>query len=403
MTKLILSAPLAFIILFCLCGCISAEVPSIPPVSETPQITSPPPSVRPSTVSSPTPSPTPSPEPSPVKEPEKWEIIMAGMSLEEKVGQMFMAAYRKNQNGAITELDSAIEQSIREHHLGGVILFSENIVSIEQTKNYISSLKSLSEIPMFIGVDEEGGTVTRLSALDYPKTPSAGSMKTDDAYRYGSQIGMELAELGFTVNFAPVADLNTNPKNTVIGKRAFSSEPERASSMIRDFSRGLSENGIMPVVKHFPGHGDTLTDSHNGMASVTHNLDRIKSIEILPFLAGISEGAAVMVGHITTPEITGDNEPAIFSEFLLTGFLRGEYGYNGLLFTDAMDMGAVTKYYSSSEAAVKAIQAGIDIILMPQDLSEAYNAVLAAVENGDIPEERINESIERILKAKYPE
>ena len=332
------------------------------------------------------------------------EKYIQEMSLEEKAGQMFMCAFRDRSQG-VTEINAYMRSTVNNYHPGGVILFSENISNEAQAKKLIGDLQNESRLPLFIAVDEEGGLVSRLKSLGGERLPDAAQVgRSGDfsqAFERGVTIAKSLQNLGFNVNFAPVADINTNSMNTVIGSRAFSPDPEIAGGMVSEFVRGLQGEGIAATLKHFPGHGDTKEDSHYGLASVTHDMDRLTEKELVPFQMGIDAGVGfVMIGHISVPSITGNDEPALFSEKIITGILRDKMKFNGVIVTDALDMGAVTRYYSPGETAVKAILAGVDILLMPQDLDAAYNAVLDAVRNGEISESRIDESVRRILEMK---
>ena len=327
------------------------------------------------------------------------EELLESMTLEEKVGQLFMCAFRGN---GMSEFNSVMMKTLDNYKPSGIVLFSENVVSKTQVSELIADLKNYSKVPMFIAVDEEGGRVSRLGRLYDEKIPAPGSVvSAQDALWRGLELGRRLNELGFNMNFAPVADIHTNPENTVIGDRAFSDNPETAAEYVSASVTGMISEGIIPVVKHFPGHGDTKEDSHYGIAVYEGDFKRLIGVEAIPFVAGIDAGApVVMIGHINTPLITDDRLPATFSKYLITEILRGQLGFSGVIITDAMDMGAITKYYRPGEAAVAAIEAGVDIILMPADLDEAYNAVLEAVKSGRLTEERINESVMRILELK---
>lgn len=326
------------------------------------------------------------------------------MSLEEKVGQMFMCAFR-DRNQVLIEISDDMKNTVRDYHLGGVILFGENIHGEAQTRKLIADLQNESTIRLFVAVDEEGGAVSRLSALGYDKLPNASQIglsgDSGQAFEQGLTIAASLKGLGFNLNFAPVADISTNNRNTVIGARAFSDDPEIAGEMVREFVRGLQGEGVIAALKHFPGHGDTNEDSHSGLAFVTHDMDRLNEKELVPFQMGIDAGTGfVMVGHISVPKVTGNDEPAIFSEKIVTEILREQLKFDGVIITDALDMGAVVKHYGSGETAVKAVVAGVDVLLMPQDLDAAFNAVLNAVQNGEVSESRIDESLRRILRTK---
>ena len=203
------------------------------------------------------------------------------------------------------------------------------------------------------------------------------------------------------MDFAPVADVNTNPLNPVIGSRAFGDDPQQAARMVSRVIEGLHDSGVASCVKHFPGHGDTATDTHTGYAETLKTWEEIKNCEMIPFQAGIDAGTdMVMTAHIAAPNVTGTSEPSTISPIMLTEKLRGELGYDGLIITDALSMGAIREAYSSAEACVLCVQAGVDLLLMPYDYFEAFDGVARAVEEGRIPEERIDESVCRILRFK---
>ena len=335
------------------------------------------------------------------------EWLIQNMTLKQKVGQMFFHAFRQDNNGKhITKINQNIIDIINNYNIGGVILFSENIQSAQQVTDYINALQTASSLPLFISIDEEGGRVLRTKSLNVPRIePALGIGSTGDpqnAYNAAQTIAKYLSPLGFNVNFAPVADVFTNPSNTVIGDRAFAKDASEAAEMVKYFTRGLLDNNILPTLKHFPGHGDTLADSHFGSAATNKTLAELSECEFIPFQAGIKAGAPfVMTGHISTPNITGNNEPALFSSYLLRDILRNTLGFDGIIITDALNMGAVIKYYNPAQTAVKAVLAGVDILLMPANLEQAYNGVIQAVESGEITESRIDESVRRILTVKY--
>jgi len=336
---------------------------------------------------------------------EKAEILIKDMTIEQKIGQMLFCEFRWNALGKVTKIDNNIKKIINDYGIGGVVLFSENIQSTKQVTDFIHSLQQASDIPLFISIDEEGGRVFRTRALNVPRISSAFNIgKTGDAknaYNAAKTIAAYLKPLGFNVNFAPVADVLTNSANKVIGDRAFSTDANKAGEMVRHFVEGLLDNGILPTLKHFPGHGHTSEDSHYGMAITRKTLAEMSECEFIPFKAGIDAGAVfVMTGHISTPGIVDGNIPATFSGFLLQDVLRGTLGFEGIIITDALAMGAIANYYTSEETAVKSILAGVDMLLAPQNLGEAYAGLLKAVKSGEIAEERINESVKRILLAK---
>lgn len=327
------------------------------------------------------------------------------MTTEEKIGQLFMMDFRTDSSGNnITTLTSSVAAQIEEYHLGGVILFSENIDTEDQTSQLIADMQSVADIPLLIGVDEEGGVVTRLgnSSIDYEVTPAAGEIASnEEAASTATTIGEALKELGFNVDFAPVADVNTNPANTVIGTRAYSDDAEIAAERVAAFVEALQDTGIAGAAKHFPGHGDTTTDSHYGTASVDHDLERLETVEFLPFESAIDAGVdMILMGHIIASNVTGDDIPASLNP-VMVDILREDLGFDGVIITDAMNMGAIVDYYGVGESAVMAIEAGVDIVLMPSSLSTAYTAVEEAVANGRITEENLNDSVMRVLYLKY--
>lgn len=335
--------------------------------------------------------------------------IYEKMSLEDKIGQLFIVAFRKDMQGnGIEELDKEIKMMIGKYNFGGIILFSENINSNAQTKKLIEDIQLISKVPSFIAIDEEGGKVSRLTHspnMKATKLPGNGAIgksgNTQNAYDTAKIIANELTELGFNLNFAPVADINTNPNNPVIGDRSFGSDPEMVAAMTAAMTRGFQENGVSATLKHFPGHGDTSFDTHTGAVSVSHDLERLRQVELIPFESGIQEGAdAIMTAHIQVPNVTGDNVPSTFSHYMLTEILRKELGFKKLIITDSLEMKAITDYYTHEEAAVAAINAGADILLIPANIPKAYDALMEAIKKGEISEERINESVVRILRIK---
>lgn len=347
---------------------------------------------------------TVSPTPDPVK------AILGEMTVDEKIGQLFIVPLSTlNAGGPALEVDEETESSIKKYKIGGVILFAENIKSIPQTTSLTEGLQNISEIPLFIAVDEEGGMVSRITkssemhATVFPDNSVIGETKNPDiARQVASAIAEEIYSLGFNMNFAPVADINTNPDNPVIGPRSYGNNAEEVSVMVAAAVNGIQSNSVSAVLKHFPGHGDTSTDSHYGTATVKHTKERLFSTELLPFIAGIDEGVdGVMTAHILTPNIPGENVPATLKPEILTDILRNELGFNGLIITDALNMKAITKHFSSDEAAVKAILAGADILLMPESLDTAFSGIKKAYNDGIISIERIDESVERILRIKY--
>lgn len=340
--------------------------------------------------------------------------VLGKMSLREKVGQLFIVrpeALAENSNAetapATDRVDDAVISRIEEYPVGGIALFSRNITSAEQLPMFISDLQSSSKYPLFIAVDEEGGRVARIANSDFFNVASYKSMedigKSGDASKaeeVGRQIGLYLKELGFNLDFAPVADTNTNPQNIVIGDRSYGSDPVLVARMVSAQLDGMHDSGIMGTLKHFPGHGDTKDDTHSGYVSIEKTWDELKECELVPFITALPKADMVMVSHITAVNVTSDKLPTSMSETMITGKLRNELGYDGVIITDAMAMGAVADNYTSAEAAVTAVKAGVDIVLMPQNLDEAFNGVMNAVTDGEISMARLDESVMRILKLK---
>lgn len=345
-------------------------------------------------------------ETAPVADP--LDLLLAALSTEEKVGQLFLAAPEQllPNAGALTAMSAPLGEALCRYPVGGIILFADNILSPAQLEAFNQELSLACSIGPFLAVDEEGGTVARLgknSAFELPRYASAAAVAApgdpSDALEMGRTIGEYLKRYEFNLDFAPVADVNTNPANPIIGKRAFSSDPEVAAQMAAAFTAGLNEYGIIGCYKHFPGHGDTAQDSHSGLAITYRTREEMESCEWIPFReAGSAD--FVMVGHIAAPEITGDMTPATLSYRMVTEILKGDLGFSGLVITDAMNMGAITRDYPAGEAAVAALQAGCDVILMPEDLPKAFEAVLTALDSGRLTMEWLDETVRRILEFK---
>lgn len=344
---------------------------------------------------------------------EQAKQLAASMTLEQKVAQMFMIT-----PDALTGVDGATragdstKAAYTQYPVGGIIYMSKNLTGTDQTTEMLSNMKNYSQeitgLPIFLGVDEEGGSVSRIASNSAFGVTDVGNMcdvgatgDPQNAYNAGSSIGTYLNALGFNMDFAPVADVLSNPDNTVVKDRSFGSDSQMVADMVCAEMQGLNEHQILSVVKHFPGHGATTEDSHDGPAVTSKSLEDLMSNELVPFQQAINNGASfVMVGHISVPAITGDNTPGSLSPVMVTDVLRGQMGFHGVIITDAMNMGAISAQYSSGDAAVVAINAGVDMILMPDDFQSAYQAVIDAVANGTLTEDRINESVARIIKVK---
>ncbi len=339
-----------------------------------------------------------------IDEKESWiEETMKSMSLEEKIGQMLIV-YDYSQ-----EVDEELLNKLNEIKPGGFILFQNNFVSYEQTQKLISDINTTSTIPMFISIDQEGGRVQRLKELSdqaitiFPSMYELGSTNDEKlSYEVGKAIGEELRVFNINMDFAPVLDIYSNPSNTVIGDRSFGQTAQTVSKMALPFSEGLKSTGIIPVYKHFPGHGDTLEDSHKTLPIINKTKEELMELELKPFIDAIDNGAEIiMVGHLALPKITGDTTPASLSRKIVTDLLKEELGFEGVVTTDALNMGALTNEYTKEEIYINAINAGVDLLLMPDFDKETINIIANAIKNETIWLEQINDSVSKILSLKY--
>lgn len=333
---------------------------------------------------------------------------LSKMSLKEKIGQMFIVCTDSLDFDAETEVSEKMRQKLEEYKPGGVIFFSYNLKDREQTKKMISDIQETEEIPLFISVDEEGGTVARIANSKNMQTtkfpPMADIGATGDsknAYNVGKTIGKEIKELGFNLDFAPVADINTNTENTEIGNRSFGSDTNLVSEMVSQEVKGLQSQGVSSTLKHFPGQGQCGEDTHKGYVDLNATIDRLRDVEFQPFESGISAGAdMVMMSHVAVSQITGKETPASLTKLMVNDILREELQFDNVIITDAMNMKVITKFYDADQAAVMAIEAGNDMILMPDNFEQAYEGVLEAVKDGTLSESQIDESVSRILAVK---
>ena len=341
---------------------------------------------------------------------------LSHLSFREKIGQLFVVrpeslepTIRYNSDAELPPYRlQAVSDGMRRradlYPPGGILLYGHNIADPEQLTPFVRDLRALPGSPLLC-VDEEGGRVSRIAgnpAFDVPRFESAAVLAAagPDAVREAARaIGAYLKRFGFDIDFAPVADVNTNPDNIVIGARAFSDDPAVAAPLVAACVHGLSDAGIAGCIKHFPGHGDTRADTHTDFAATTKDWGHMLACEMLPFRAGIAAGVPmVMAAHIAAPAVTGCNEPATLSPVMLTEKLRGELGFEGLIITDALEMGAITRRYGAGEAAVRALEAGADLLLCPLDYCAAFDAVLDAVTSGRIPQARLEASLRRIRR-----
>ena len=395
MKRRIFALVLSFVVLALGAGC----------AQNAPAAVTPTPAAAPSAVPTATPEPTPTPDP--VAE------QMAAMTTEQKVGQLLVAGMEGTQPG-----EDAV-QAIQTAQVGGIILFGRNVESASQLVELTNGLKELNgdAVPLFLGVDQEGGRVDRMPP-EVDRTPSAGQAGQSENWNemgaaYGTLLSAECAAFGFNLDFAPCLDIWSNPENTVIGDRAFGGDWETVSDFGFYAVQAMEEAGnVVPVVKHFPGHGDTNTDSHVDLPVVDKTLDDLRQGELVPFDMALSgeywgepkmdPAPAVMVAHILMTQIDPDL-PASLSPKVVTGLLRQEMGYEGMVCTDDLTMGAISSTYGMGEAAVMAVEAGCDLLLVchgADNLTAARDALLEAVETGRISQERLDESVYRILSVK---
>lgn len=352
-----------------------------------------------------TPAPTPTPEPTPTPDPvlTRAEELLAGMSLREKLCQLMIVRPEVlTGESPVTAAGETTRLALEQYPVGGLIYSVDNLVTQEQTREMIENTQSYSKIPLIISADEEGGNVGRLmyklGTTFIHSMYSYKDMGEDTAYQNALTIGTDMVSCLFNTDFAPVADVWTNPANTVIGDRAYSDEFGQASELVAAAVRGFTESGVICCVKHFPGHGDTSTDTHEGAAVVDKSLEELRAGEFLPFEAGIEAGVdMVMVGHITVTAV--DDEPATISHEVITGLLREELGWDGVVVTDSLNMGALAGY-EIGEVCVKYLEAGGDIMLGIPDLAAALTALETAVTEGRLTEQRIDESALRVLMLK---
>ena len=379
--------------------------------------------------------------------------LLKGMTLNEKVGQLFiirpdqldtslsLEQIHDSKASGSKSLTPLMRKTLIDYPAGGFAIFRKNILDPEQLKSFIDELKNACKISPIMAVDEEGGRIARIANHNKFNVTKFKSMEAigntgnaKNAYRAAQVIGGYLKEYGFTLNFAPVADINTNPENIIIGDRAFGTRPELVSKMAGAYLDGLHAQDIAGCLKHFPGHGDTKDDTHSGYAAVYKTWAELLNCELIPFIDNLDKADCIMTAHVTLESISGKSSatahhnlthqnlisqptrervsasqsqpavatlrPATLTREIITGKLRDELGYKGVIITDALIMKAICDHYSSEEAAVLALKAGNDILLMPYDYVSSFNAVLNAVQSGEISERRIDESVLRILDLK---
>lgn len=334
--------------------------------------------------------------------------LIQGMTLEEKIWQMFFVTPEDICNiGTVIQAGETTKNALTDYPVGGLIYFSKNIESRNQLSQMLKNTIAYCKIPPFLSIDEEGGRVSRLGDAEIGTTkhpPMAKIGATNDpekAREIGVTLGRELKELGFNMDFAPVTDILTVASNQDIGDRSFGTDPTLVAGMVAAQVEGMQSQNLSATLKHFPGCGSTAANTHLETGASSRTLEEMRNAEFLPFQAGIDAGADfVMVAHMSAPAITGDETPAILSPIIVTDLLRKELGFEKVIITDALNMGAITSAYTPEESAVLAVEAGVDMLLMSPDIDVAAKAIKEAVESGEIPESRIDESVRRILTLK---
>lgn len=332
------------------------------------------------------------------------------LTIEEQICQMFIVSPEELTNYFnVTAAGIKTKRAIERYPVGGVIYFASNIKNENQTKKLLANTNTYATenngIPMFLCVDEEGGEVTRIASNKNFKVERFDNMtyvtSKKEAYQIGSKIGSYLKDLGFNVDFAPVADVLTNKKNEVVKERSFGKKANKVTDYAYEVAKGLNDQNVYATYKHFPGHGSTSGDSHEGFAITNKTYEQLYQEDFGPFLDGIEKNIDfIMVGHISAPKVIGDNTPSSLSKIMVTDTLRNKLGYEGVIITDAMNMGAISKNYTVEQSTLQAVKAGCDVVLMPSDFRKAYASLVKAVKEGEIPKEQIKESVRRILLLK---
>lgn len=338
--------------------------------------------------------------------------IVSQMTLKEKLGQMFMVNIDSldpsdGSDYDYCEVSSTMLKKLRKYPVGGIIFFSKNLIDRKQTKTFIRNLQGVSHIPMFMAVDEEGGTVSRLGSNPKMKVTDFGDMNkigasgdSKKAEEIGDTLGRQLHQLGFNMNFAPVADVYSNPKSGM-KERCFSADKEVVAGMVEAEVRAMQKHNVSAALKHFPGIGGSTGDTHLKTSYCGKTIKQLREKDFIPFQAGIDAGAdCVMISHVVLNKVQEKQEPSSVSALVVNDILRNELGYDGIVVTDAFNMKAITNDYSPEQAAVAAVQAGVDIILMPEDLGKAFRGLRDAVKEGTISEKRIDRSVKRIIRTK---
>lgn len=339
--------------------------------------------------------------------------IVSSMTLEQKVAQLFVVCPEAITGvGTAVAAGEATRQALLDMPVGGIVYFAANLVDADQTREMLRNTAAYSEeaigLPVFLCVDEEGGTVSRVGGNPGFGVDNVGNMcdvgatgDADYAREVAEHIGTYLSYLGFNVDFAPDADIANNPESETMRLRSFGASADVVSLMVEAQVEGFANTGVLCSAKHFPGIGGAMGDSHDGRIYSEKTLDEIRAEELEPFRAAIrADVPFVMVGHLSVPSVTGDDDPATVSREIVTDLLRDELGYQGIIITDSMAMGAALESLSLDRLGVAPLLAGVDMVLMPEDLQAAYQGVLDAVSTGELTEERIDESVRRVVRTK---
>lgn len=337
--------------------------------------------------------------------------LVDSMTTEQKVAQLFIISPEAltNSNEQHTYTDETLARYLRIYPVGGILFYGGNLIYPDQTKSLLRSITEVVSdacgIKPFLAVDEEGGSVARIASKNAFGVRNVGNMRAictgSDAYNAAAYIGSYLSELGFNLDFAPDSDVYTNPQNEIVRYRSFGADPYFVSDCVLAQLSAFADKGIISCVKHFPGHGATDGDTHNGMAYVNKTWDELRERELVPFISAVNAGVpVVMIGHFTLPYVTGDSIPCSLSYDVITEKLKNELGFNGLVITDDLSMVAISMDYSPAQSVIAAFKAGADLLLMSDDFLPAYTGMINAVNSGEISMNRIDESVYKILSLK---
>ena len=327
------------------------------------------------------------------------DSLYAKLSMDERIGQLYIVALytNKDQNHI-----SGVRKLVEQERIGGIILMQDDA---EQEIALVNEFQKKSRIPMLFGMDAEWGLYQRIkTAHKFPWAMTLGAIQDNNlVYEMASKIAEDAKKMGIYWNFAPVVDVNTNPKNPIIGNRSFGSDVQNVIAKSLAYAQGLQDNGVLAAIKHFPGHGDTDVDSHLDLPVVKHSLERLNKIELAPFKALMDKKiGGVMIAHLYVPQLEkGKNIPASISYDIVTNLLKNKFRYEGLVITDALNMNAVAKKYPAGELDLRAFKAGNDVLLFSQDVPTGKKLIKEAIQKGEISEKRLEESVKKILKTKY--